>query len=195
MCREAGNFCGAGGDAGGLAMVIAGAMIGAGYCFLLTTLKESEKEGKALALVYIAGLLMGTFGSVCIETDGAHRCGVGKYPGGITMVVLGAVSLFVVGILAVVSFTVGSNHHRILQFNVRNINTRVVQVPSEKMPLLWTAIMSPILAGLSSGPILLLVFGSICRHTGDYCGFVQIDKFHIHTMPYIHAFTLWSFYT
>merc|ERR1711865_132507 len=38
------------------------------------------------------------------------------------------------------------------------------------MPLLWSSVMTPVLAGLSAGPLLLLVFGSMCRHTGEYCG-------------------------
>jgi hypothetical protein len=164
LCRSEGEYCGAGGDEGGYAMLAVGALIlVAGFVYFMHERSEYKNTSEYVQnvififVLYTAGALMAVFGSVCEVSDGAEHCGVGQLPGGKAMLAIGPVFMMTASILFWTIWVVEDDE-------LNDANGRVTSV-TEHFKHLAQELLT------SGGPLLLLAFGSMCVDSGTHCAF------------------------
>jgi hypothetical protein len=144
------TYCGRSGGDGGATMLFFGMALTIGglsaFNFFFRHSPEVVCNLLFISLLYVLCEILAALGTICVDTRGHDLCGAAGYDGGIAMLVFAGAGLLLAAGLAV-------------YMGMYRTDVAVAKVLSSVT--VWS---------LCAMPALLVVMGSLCLDSGDYCG-------------------------
>ena len=101
-----------------------------------------------VCILYISGEVLAVFGAQCVETSETRYCGIGGYTGGVAMLAASTTLIM----FSAIMFHYGEYPQVLMMSRHTEVFNHLVA-----------------LSALVATPLALLIFGSVCVTSGDYC--------------------------